>query len=235
MTNDSASPRPLYRQATRAAVLGLAINLALGIVKLFGGIIGNSFALISDAVNSLGDSLTSIVVILALCFAQRPPDDEHPYGHTRAEAVGASNVALLIVVSAVYVGFEAVRRLTVQHELPPVWTLWIAGANALIKEWLYRYKLNVGRRTGSMAIIANAWDHRSDALCSLAVLVGLGVVRWAGPDYIWADEAAALWWWLQLFGRDGDCFVAASVICSIRKPTTNLCARYAKRHWQLLE
>ncbi len=206
MTSNSASPTPLYRQATRAAGLGLAINLALGIVKLVGGIIGNSFALISDAVNSLGDSLTSLVVIFALWFAQRPPDDKHPYGHTRAEAVGASNVALLIILSAGYVGFEALRRVTESHDIPPVWTLWIAGANVLIKEGLYRYQLNVARRTGSTAIIANAWDHRSDALCSLAVLIGLGTVRWAGPDYIWADEAAALavvvaiiWSGLRLF------------------------------------
>ena len=182
----------LYRTATRAALLGLIVNLALGIVKLVGGIVGSSFALISDAVNSLGDSLSSVVVLGALRYSQLPADDEHPYGHTRAEAVAASNVALLIIISALYVGWEAITRLNVRHDLPPLWTLWIAGANVLIKEGLYRYKLRVGRQTRSSAIIANAWDHRSDALCSLAVLVGLGVVRWAGPNYIWADEVAAL-------------------------------------------
>jgi cation diffusion facilitator family transporter len=170
----------------------LVANLALGVVKLVGGIIGASFALISDAVNSLGDSLTSVVVLVALWYAQRPADEEHPYGHTRAEAVAASNVALLIIVSALIVGWQALARLTVKHDLPPVWTLWIASANVLVKEGLYRYKSRIGERIGSAAIIANAWDHRSDALCSLAVFVGLGVVRWAGPEYIWADEAAAL-------------------------------------------
>lgn len=182
----------LYRAATRAALLGLVVNLALGIVKLVGGIVGSSFALISDSVNSLGDSLSSVVVLGALWYSQCPADEEHPYGHTRAEAVAASNVALLIIISALFIGWEAINRLTTQHDLPPVWTLWIAGANVLIKEGLYRYKLRIGRQTGSSAIIANAWDHRSDALCSLAVLIGLGVVRWAGPAYIWADEAAAL-------------------------------------------
>ncbi|MBI1248315.1 cation diffusion facilitator family transporter [bacterium] len=173
-------------------MLGLVVNLALGIVKLVGGIVGSSFALISDSVNSLGDSLSSVVVLGALWYSQCPADEEHPYGHTRAEAVAASNVALLIIISALFIGWEAINRLTTQHDLPPVWTLWIAGANVLIKEGLYRYKLRIGRQTGSSAIIANAWDHRSDALCSLAVLIGLGVVRWAGPAYIWADEAAAL-------------------------------------------
>mgnify|MGYP001815402781 CR=1 FL=1 len=161
-------------------------------VKLVGGIVGSSFALISDAVNSLGDSLTSVVVLGGLWYAQQPADEEHPYGHTRAEAVAASNVALLIVTSALIVGWQAITRLTVKHDLPPAWTLWIAAANVVIKEGLYHYKLRVGERIGSAAIIANAWDHRSDALCSLAVFVGLGIVRWAGPQYIWADEVAAL-------------------------------------------
>jgi cation diffusion facilitator family transporter len=182
----------LYRDASQAAALGLLINLALGVVKLVGGIIGGSFALVSDAVNSLGDALTSIVVLVALRIAQQPPDTEHPYGHTRAEAIAASNVALLIIMSALVVGWEAIRRITVQHGLPPLWTLWIAAGNVIIKESLYRYKLVVGRRTGSSALIANAWDHRSDALCSLAVMVGLAMVRWGGAAWMWADEAAAL-------------------------------------------
>lgn len=192
MVSDAATLAALYRDAIRAALIGLVINLALGLTKLVGGILGSSFALITDAVNSLGDSLTSVITLAALWYAQRPADSEHPYGHTRAEAVAASQVALLIVLSALYLGWEAVGRLTLAHDLPPVWTLWIAGANVVIKESLYRYKRRVGQRTGSAAIVANAWDHRSDAFCSLAVLVGLGIVRWAGAAYIWADEAAAL-------------------------------------------
>jgi cation diffusion facilitator family transporter len=184
--------RPVYREAMVAAGLGLAINLCLGIVKLVGGLVGQSFALISDAVNSLGDVVTSLAVLFALRVAQRPPDDEHPYGHTRAEAIAGSNLALLVIVSALLVGWEAVQRIAVPHGLPPVWTLWIAAANVFIKEWLYRYKREVGRRTGSSALMANAWDHRSDAFCSLAVLIGLGIVRWGGPAWIGADEGSAL-------------------------------------------
>lgn len=203
---EQSNAASLYREATQAALLGLAVNLVLGIVKLIGGILGKSFALISDAVNSLGDVFASVVVLFGLHAAQRPPDAEHPYGHTRAEAIAGSNVALLIIMSALLVGWEAIQRLNIHHELPPIWTLWIAGANALIKEVLYRYKLRIGQRTGSSSVIANAWDHRSDALCSLAVLIGLGVVRWGGPDWIAADEIAALvvvvaivWSGLRLF------------------------------------
>jgi cation diffusion facilitator family transporter len=99
---------------------------------------------------------------------------------------------VVIILSALAIGWEAIRRLGSIHAAPPVWTLWIAGANVLIKEALYQYKVRVGRRVRSAAVIANAWDHRSDALCSAAVLVGLAVVRGGGPDLIWADEVAAL-------------------------------------------
>jgi cation diffusion facilitator family transporter len=113
---------------------------------------------------------------------------------------------LLVIISALLFGWEAIQRITVPHEIPPVWTLWIAGANIFIKEGLYQYKMRVGRRTGSSAIIANAWDHRSDALCALAVLIGLATIRVGGPRFIWADEAASLvvvaaivWSGIQLF------------------------------------
>ena len=95
----------LYKEVTRAALLGLVVNLLLGIIKLAGGVIGNSFALIADAVNSIGDVVTTIVVLFALRVAQRPADAEHPYGHTRAEGIAASNVALLVILSACFVGW----------------------------------------------------------------------------------------------------------------------------------
>ncbi|QDU78459.1 putative cation efflux system protein [Polystyrenella longa] len=182
----------LYREAIRASVFGLIVNVLLGIVKLISGIVGGSYALISDAVNSIGDSLTSLVVTFALFFSQRPADREHPYGHTRAEAIAASNVALVIILSAFYVAWGAIQRFSEPHEIPPVWTLWVAGLNVFIKEGLYRYKLKVGQKTGSTAILANAWDHRSDALCSLAVFAGLSIIRWGGPAYLWIDECAAI-------------------------------------------
>lgn len=203
---DRTSISLVYAEVTRAAFLGLVVNLSLGIVKLIGGIVGNSFALIADAVNSIGDVVTTVVVLFALRVAQRPADAEHPYGHTRAEGIAATNVALLVSISALMVGWEAVRRFTLPHEVPPIWTLWIAGASILIKEGLYQYNFRVGKRTGSSAIIANAWDHRSDALCALAVLIGLGTIRLGGAKYSWADEVASLivvavivWSGMQMF------------------------------------
>jgi len=111
----SSTPMPdRYKEVTRAAVLGLGVNLLLGIAKLAGGIIGHSFALIADAVNSIGDVVTTAVVLFALRVAQRPADAEHPSGHTQAEGIAASNVALLVMISALLVGWEAIQRLTIQ-------------------------------------------------------------------------------------------------------------------------
>jgi len=198
--------KEVYQEVSRAALLGLFVNLFLGTVKLIAGIYGNSFALIADAVNSIGDAVTTVVVLIALRVAQLPPDAEHPYGHTRAEGIAASNVALLIIVSALLVGWESLQRINVGHDLPPIWTLWIAGANIFIKEGMYQYSVRIGKRTGSAAIIANAWNHRSDALCALAVLIGLSAIRFGGSQYIWADEVASLvvvaviiWTGIQLF------------------------------------
>jgi cation diffusion facilitator family transporter len=114
---------PIYRDVMRAAVFGLVVDLALGTIKLVGGLASGSFALLSDALNSMGDAVSTIVVLAALYFAQQPPDKEHPYGHTRAEAIAASNVALLIILSAVWIGWEAIWQLARPQQVPPDWTL----------------------------------------------------------------------------------------------------------------
>jgi cation diffusion facilitator family transporter len=192
MADEPESVEAMYRSAVRTAGAGLAINLVLGVVKLVGGIVGSSFALISDAVNSIGDSLGSGIVLFALRVAQKPPDSDHPYGHTRAESVAGLSVAWLIAFSAMTVGWEAMTHMFDRHSAPAAWTLWIAAANVVIKEVLYRVNKSIGERIGSQSLVANAWDHRSDALCSLAVVLGIAAVRWGGPQLVWADEAAAL-------------------------------------------
>jgi cation diffusion facilitator family transporter len=182
----------LYRQSRRAALWGIGVSLGLGFGKLIGGMLGHSVALMSDAVHSLGDALTSAAVLGALLWSQRPADREHPYGHTRAEAVAASNVALLLILSALGIAWEALRTLWEPSPVPHAYTLIIAGVSVVVQEGLYRYKRRVGRRTGSGAILATAWDHRLDALGSLAVLAGLALARWGGEAWHAADHLAAL-------------------------------------------
>lgn len=182
----------LYRDARQAAWIGLGINLLLAIVKLVAGVFSQSLALLADAVNSLADTVTTTVVLIAMHVARRPADEEHPYGHTRAEAIAGSNVAIVIALVALMTIYKSCTHWNSLHIIPPVWTLWIAGSNVVIKESLYHYKSKVGKRTGSSALIANAWDHRADAFCSLAVLIGLSVVILSDGKYLFADELAAI-------------------------------------------
>jgi len=202
------SKRRLYRDAARAVALGLWINIALAAAKLIAGFAGNSFALLSDAANSVGDVCISTAVLFALWFAQRPADREHPYGHTKAEAIAGLSVSLLVAVSALAVGWSALWQLEQGAVRPAGWTVWVAAGNVLTKELLFWYTRHIGRTTGSLAVQASAWDHRSDAFCSLAVLVGLCVARFAGPQYLVADTiaalvvvAAVLWSAIRLFSR----------------------------------
>ncbi len=180
----------LYRQCRRAALLGVALGLSLGAVKLAGGVFGNSEALVYDAVHSFGDALTAVVVWVSLLWAQQPADREHPYGHTRIEAVAGSTVALLLLLSGLVMGWEALITLSEASPAPALYTLAIAALSILLKELLYRYESNVAGRTGSSAVRAAAWDHRLDALGSLAVLIGLAVSYWGGVRI--ADHVAAL-------------------------------------------
>jgi cation diffusion facilitator family transporter len=182
--------KELYRQCRRAALWGVGLGLGLGALKLVGGWFGHSEALIADAVHSFGDALTAGAVWVSLLWAQRPADREHPYGHTRLEAVAGSNVALLLILSGLGMGWEALTTFGEASQKPELYTLAIAAVSILLKEALYRYESNVAKRTGSSAVRAAAWDHRLDALGSLAVLIGLAISIWGG----WreADHVAAV-------------------------------------------
>src|SRR5262249_10958407 len=152
----------------------------------------HSFALVSDAVHSLGDALTSGALLGALILSQRPPDRQHPYGHARAETVAGSATALLLIGSAVWVAWEALRTMTQEYQQPETYTLGIAALSFVLKEGLYRYNVRVARRAGSSALWASAWDHRLDALNSLVVLGAVALARWGGPQFHLADHVAAL-------------------------------------------
>ncbi len=199
----------LYRQSRRAALFGVAVTLSLGLAKLAGGVFGHSLALLSDSVHSLGDTLAAASVWGALLWAQQPADREHPYGHTRVEAVAGSNVALLLILSGLWVAWEALHGFGEQVPPPETFTLVIAFASILLSEWLYQYSSRVARQTGSSAVLAASWDQRLDAFGSLAVLVGLALAKWGGPDWHAADHVAALLVALVILWTGGNLFWAS--------------------------
>lgn len=187
-----ASRQELYRQARQAATWGIGVSLLLGLGKLLGGMFGNSLALVSDAVHSLIDATVSAALVGALLFAQRPADREHPYGHARFEAVAGAGVAILLIVLALGIAHEALVTLNRPYVAPAQFTLVIALGGSILQEVLFRYARRVANRTNSAALLATAWDYRLDSLGGIAVVVGVGLARWGGPAWSWADHAAAL-------------------------------------------
>ena len=185
--DDTPSP---YQAGRRAAAWGIALTLGLGLVKVAGGLLGHSLALLSDAVHSLVDTAISGALLGALYVAERPADSEHPYGHGRAEAVAGAGVALILLALAAGIAWEALATLSERHPPPETFTLAVAAACAAFQEGMYRYSSRVARRTGSGALMATAWDYRLDAFGGLAVLAGVAAAKWGGLD--WADHAAAL-------------------------------------------
>ena len=182
----------VYVDAKRAAVFGLGVNLLLVIAKLLGGLFTASSALIADAVNSIGDVASAIAVRGALSVAERAEDEDHPYGHTKAESIAGLCVALIVTFSAALLAIETVQRFFGPLNIPSTLAAWIAAGCAIIKEVAFRYTNRVANRLDSSALRATALDHRSDAIGSAAVAGSLFAaphLGWFGP---YVDPIAAL-------------------------------------------
>ena len=181
-----------YDHSQRVSAIGLFVNAALGIVKLLGGLLGNSAALVADAVESLADVISSMVAWGGLWIARQPPDEHHPYGHGRAESLAALIVSLLLFGAGASVAVQSISGLLKPSEVPATFTLWIIIAVIVIKESMYQIALHAARKTGSSLMKADAWHHRSDALTSVAALIGIAMAVIGGQRYAAADEWAAL-------------------------------------------
>jgi cation diffusion facilitator family transporter len=156
------------------------------------GLIGRSYALIADAVESLADVVSSVVVWHGLNIAARPADENHPYGHGRAETLSALIVALIIIVAGLGIASEAVREIIHPQYTPASFTLWVLLGVVLVKEVLFRRMRSVALDTGSGAVFSDAWHQRSDAITSATAAVGLGIVVFGGERYAAAEDWAAL-------------------------------------------
>jgi cation diffusion facilitator family transporter len=176
----------------RAAQLGLLVNALLVAVKLIAGILGNSYALVADGVESSTDIFSSLIVWGGLSIAARPADEDHPYGHGKAESLAAAVVALMLIGAAISIAIAAVREILTPHHTPAWYTLAVVAGVVLIKETLFRRVATVGEAIDSGAVKADAWHHRSDAITSLAAFIGIAVAIWGGKGWEGADDWAAL-------------------------------------------
>ncbi len=182
----------LYVDASRAAVWGLGVNSLLVVIKLVAGVLTSSAALIADAVNSIGDVASAVAVRAALHVAQADEDEDHPYGHTKAESIAGLCVALLVAFSAALLAIETFKRFGDELRVPGLIAGCVAAVCGLVKEIAYRHTLRVARRVDSAALKAVAWDHRSDALGSAVVAFSLLVAPYVGPLGRYVDPVAAI-------------------------------------------
>lgn len=179
-------------QGVRAAQLGLLVNAALAVVKVLTGLLGNSYALIADGVESGADIFSSLIVWRGLAISGRSADEEFHFGYGKAESLASAIVALMLLGAAVGVAIAAIREVVTPHHLPEPFTLIVLVLVMGIKEAMFRRTLRVGSDTGSNAVQADAWHHRSDAITSLAAFVGISIALAGGRGWESADDYAAL-------------------------------------------
>ncbi len=179
-------------RSVKATLWGLVTNTVLAVGKFAAGIVGNSHALIADAVESMADVVSSIIVWRGLVVAAAPPDEDHPYGHGKAEPIAAAIVSIMLLGAATWIAVKAVQEILTPHTSPAPFTLVVLVGVIVIKEGLFRFVLKEGEAVGSSAVQSDAWHHRSDAITSLAAGLGIGVSLLLGKGYEAADDYAAL-------------------------------------------
>lgn len=162
------------QKAEFAAKLGIVVNLVLAVVKGITGVLSNSKALIADAVNSASDVVGSMVVLIGIRASKLPPDEDHPYGHGKAEMIAAIIVSVIICIIGIQMGMSAIKTIWNGVAAPPKsFALFVLVGTIIIKEILFQYKHRLGKKIGSHALVVNAWDHRSDVYASFAALIGV--------------------------------------------------------------
>lgn len=180
-----------YRAMRRVTLIGSAIDLILGLLKLIFGFLANSQALIADGIHSLSDLATDFMVLFAAKHGSRDADETHPYGHGRFETLATVALGIALIVVAAGIAWDAVDRLFNPEELlqPGIWALVVAIVSVFSKEWVFHYTMRVAKKLKSSMLKANAWHSRTDAISSVVVVIGVAGTM-AGLEYL--DSIAAV-------------------------------------------
>jgi cation diffusion facilitator family transporter len=183
---------PHEKTAIKATYFSIAGNTILAIVKGLAGFFGNSYALIADAIESTTDIFASFLVLFGLKYANRPADKNHPYGHGRAEPLITFIVVGFLITSALIIAHESINNIKTPHNLPKKWTLMVLIPLILWKEISFQLVMKKAKETNSSSLKADAWHHRSDAITSVAALIGISIALFMGKGYETADDWSAL-------------------------------------------
>ena len=178
-------------------LVGSAGNAALLTFKFIAGVMGNSSAMIADAVHSLSDFVTDILVLVFVSISAKPQDTSHDYGHGKFETIASFLIGLALVAAATGIVVSGALKLWAwwggaELESPGWIALWAAVLSVVIKELLYQYTARRGRKLDSQVMIANAWHHRSDALSSVGAAAGIGLALWLGQHWAVFDPLASV-------------------------------------------
>ena len=180
------------QRSLRATFIGMAGNVVLAAIKLIAGIVGNSYALIADAVESIADVFSSLIVWRAVVVAAAPADEEHPYGHGKAEPIAAAIVSTMLLLASVGIAVQAARRITSPEGGPRLIALIVLLVVIIVKEALFRFVLRESVEVDSTVVRTDAWHHRSDAITSLAAFFGISLALIGGKQFYAADSIAAI-------------------------------------------
>lgn len=180
------------KTAERATYFSIIGNAVLAIIKGLAGFFGNSYALMADALESTTDIFASFLVLFGIKYANRPADKNHPYGHGRAEPLITFLVVGFLITSATVIAYESIQNIRTPHVLPGGWTLYVLIPLIIWKEVSFQLVMKKARDLGSSALRADAWHHRSDAITSVAALIGISIALYGGEGFESADDWAAL-------------------------------------------
>lgn len=178
--------------AIKTTYISIAVNIVMAAVKFVTGILGNSFALVADAIESTTDVAASLLVLLGIKISVKPPDKEHPYGHGRAETLATIAIVAFLLFSAIFIIIKSIEKISTPHETPEPYTLLVLAVIVGIKEYYYHFINKKGKETNSSSLVADAWHHRSDAITSFTAFIGISIALILGEGYESADDWAAL-------------------------------------------
>ncbi|MBA4743683.1 MAG: cation transporter [Muricauda sp.] len=184
MSNEKTAIRTTY-----FSILG---NIGLALIKGLAGFFGNSYALIADAIESTTDIFSSFLVLLGFKYAEKPPDENHPYGHGKIEPLVTFIVVAFLVTSATIIAYESIQHIQTPHKIPEPWTLIVLGGIIIWKEVSFQIVIRKSKQTQSSSLRADAWHHRSDAITSIMAFLGISIALLFGEGYETADDWAAL-------------------------------------------
>lgn len=185
------------KEIFKVTIIGSVVNVLLLVLKFVAGVLGHSSAMVADAVHSLSDFLTDIVVLVFVKISGKPKDKSHEYGHGKFETLALTIIGVVLVLVALGIISEGVSKIDDYFEgqtleAPGMLALWAAFASILLKEAVYRYSIIKAKKLESQALEANAWHHRSDALSSIGTLVGVGGAIFLGQRWVILDPIASV-------------------------------------------